>query len=83
MPNIIIDAKTPEGKRTSISVDQYLYDLFSLAVDEPRAFIRESIAGGFETSAAIRFLILQHIVKPSLLKRYDQSLETQMDIDDI
>lgn len=84
MASVIVDSKH-QGRRVSVSIDDYLYGLFeaSLLRDNATTLIREAIANGEITnSVSARYFVLQRIVKPSVINAYSKINGSQMDIED-
>lgn len=85
MPSVIIDSKNPDGKRVSVSINDYLFGFFNLwHRGDGRKEIIEQIKNGLlkNSEDAQRFCI-GVIAKPSLMREFhDKGLEFQTDLED-
>lgn len=80
---MIIDSKSPTGKRLSVSLDDTLIGFLDLALPKgttARDYIIYGIkSGGIQNTVDARNETYKKIIKPSLLKRFNDG---QMDIED-
>lgn len=78
--NKIIDGRF-YGSRVSLSIDAYLYELFSYVRSNTDSWVREEIGKGtFSDSRSFQRYVIRSIAKPSLVSKADNR---QMDIEDL
>lgn len=71
---IIIDGKDKNKKRVSVSIDEQLWDLFAIELNDQkqaRRHLREAMKKEeFVSAKWARGIILMHIIKPALKRKY-------------
>ena len=84
---MIIDGKNIDGKRVSASLDNTLWALFVIhsgSLSAARKAVRHQMSiSKYATSANIRVFCLLKVARPSLVAKYWDLAEAQMDIEEV